>query len=120
MSDPVPWPTEIRLRQEGRELSVAFDSGQTFDLSAEYLRVLSPSAENKGHFEGERPVAHGKRLVRIVRLEPVGNYAIRIVFDDGHETGLFSWAYLHELGSDHGKLLDGYLARLTASGKDRG
>jgi DUF971 family protein len=120
MSEPAPWPTEIRLRQEGKELAVAFDSAETFDFSAEYLRVLSPSAENKGHFEGERPVAHGKRHVRILRLEPVGNYAIRIVFDDGHETGLFSWAYLHELGRDRARLWDDYLARLAASGRDRG
>lgn len=93
------WPTEIRLRAKGRELRVEFDSGETFDFSAEFLRVESPSAENKGHSPGEKPPVQGKENVRILRLEPVGNYAIRIIFDDGHSTGLYSWEYLHKLGA---------------------
>ena len=104
---------------EGKELAVAFDSAESFDFSAEYLRVLSPSAENKGHFEGERPVAHGKRHVRIVRLEPVGNYAIRIVFDDGHDTGIFSWKYLYQLGREQGTRWRSYLAALQERGLSR-
>jgi DUF971 family protein len=115
-----PWPTEVSLRSKGRELGVAFDSDEAFEFTAEFLRVESPSAENKGHVPGETQLAHGKRNVRIVRLEPVGNYALRIVFDDGHQTGLYSWAYLHDLGRRKDTLWADYMARLSAAGLSRG
>lgn len=96
-----PWPTELRLDGAKRDLTVAFDSGERFTLPAEYLRVESPSAEVQGHGPGQKQVVTGKEHVKIVALEPVGNYAVRIRFDDGHDTGLFTWDYLHELGREH-------------------
>jgi DUF971 family protein len=98
-----PWPTELRINPARNALSVAFDNGDRFTLSAEYLRVESPSAEVQGHGPGQKKIVTGKNGLTIARLEPVGNYAVRIVFDDGHDTGLYSWDYLHELGRDHGK-----------------
>ena len=98
MSEP-PWPTEVRLRSGGRELKVEFDSGEQFVFTAEFLRINSPSAENKGHGPVEKPPPVGKENVRILRLEPVGNYALRIIFDDGHSTGLYSWEYFYKLGT---------------------
>ena len=92
-----PWPTELRLNPAHDRLTVAFDNGARFELAAEYLRVESPSAEVRGH-GGAKPVPpQGKEKVKIVKLEPVGNYAVRIVFDDGHDSGLYSWAYLQQL-----------------------
>ena len=93
-----PWPTELRLDKDKRVLTVAFDDGQSFALPAELLRVLSPSAEVQGHSPDQRVTVPGKRNVGIARIEPVGNYAVRIVFTDGHDTGLFVWEYLRELG----------------------
>jgi DUF971 family protein len=95
-----PWPTELRLDEAKRKLTVAFDSGESFSLPAEYLRVESPSAEVQGHSPSQKQIVTGKESVSIVALEPVGNYAVRVVFDDGHDTGLFSWDYLHELGRE--------------------
>lgn len=95
-----PWPTELRLDAAKTTLSVAFDNGERFALPAEYLRVESPSAEVQGHGPGEKQIVTGKEHVRITALEPVGNYAVRIVFDDGHNTGLYSWDYLYGLGRD--------------------
>lgn len=95
-----PWPTELRLSTDKCRLTVAFDSGEQFVLPAEYLRVESPSAEVQGHGAGPKQIVMGKEHVRIDALEPVGNYAVRIRFDDGHATGLFSWDYLHELGRE--------------------
>ncbi|HEY0104471.1 MAG TPA: DUF971 domain-containing protein [Rhizomicrobium sp.] len=95
-----PWPVEIRLNPAKDQLTVAFDSGEHFVLPAEYLRVESPSAEVQGHGQGQKQIVTGKQAVAIAALEPVGNYAVRIVFDDGHDTGLFSWDYLHELGRE--------------------
>lgn len=95
-----PWPTELRLSPDKARLTVVFDSGEQFGLSAEYLRVESPSAEVQGHGAEQKKIVTGKEQVRIAALEPVGNYAVRIRFDDGHDTGLFSWDYLHELGRE--------------------
>jgi DUF971 family protein len=98
MSQPTtPWPTDITAMNKGRILEVAFDDGRTIRLAAEKLRVESPSAEVKGHSPSQRRIVTGKENVAIVGLEPVGNYAIKIVFDDGHDTGLYTWAYLREL-----------------------
>ncbi len=93
------WPTDIVAKDEGRTLDVAFDDGVSVSITAERLRVESPSAEVRGHSPGERRIVTGKENVRIVDIEPIGNYAIRIVFDDGHATGLYSWDYLRTLGS---------------------
>jgi DUF971 family protein len=95
-----PWPTELRLDKPKRILKVTYDTGESFSLPAVYLRVESPSAEVQGHAPGQKQIVTGKENVSIVSLEPIGNYAIRIVFDDGHDTGLFSWDYLHELGRE--------------------
>jgi DUF971 family protein len=95
-----PWPTELRLSSDKTRLTVVFDSGEQFVLSAEYLRVESPSAEVQGHGPEQKQIVTGKEKVGIAALEPVGNYAVRIRFDDGHDTGLFSWDYLHELGRE--------------------
>ena len=108
------WPTELRLDKDKRVLTVTFDDGRSFALPAELLRVLSPSAEVQGHSEAQRVTVGGKNNVGIVRLEPVGNYAVRIVFDDGHDTGLFVWAYLRELGENREARWQDYLADLAA------
>lgn len=109
-----PWPTELRLDKDKRVLTVTFDDGQSFALPAELLRVLSPSAEVQGHSEDQRVTVAGKRNVGIVRIEPVGNYAARIVFDDGHDTGLFVWDYLRELGENREVRWQSYLKDLAA------
>jgi|SRR5579871_3412913 len=95
-----PWPTELRLSADKARLTIEFDTGERFVLPAEYLRVESPSAEVQGHGADHKQIVTGKERVRIDALEPVGNYAVRIRFDDGHDTGLFSWEYLHELGRE--------------------
>jgi DUF971 family protein len=95
------WPTELRLNPEKNRLTIAFEDGERHALSAEYLRVESPSAEVKGHGAGDRPPpVTGKENVKILKLEPVGNYAVRIIFDDGHDSGLYSWDYLLKLGRE--------------------
>ena len=104
-----PWPTELRLDKAKRILTVSYDSGEAFSLPAEYLRVESPSAEVQGHGPGQKQIVTGKDNVSIAALEPVGNYAVRIVFDDGHDTGLFSWDYLHELGREQKLRWQNYL-----------
>ncbi len=109
-----PWPTELRLRKDRTSLSVAFDNGESFDLAAEYLRVRSPSAEVQGHSPSERRTVSGKRDVQIMELHPVGNYAVRLVFDDLHSTGIFSWDYLAELGRNREKYWREYLQELDA------
>jgi DUF971 family protein len=96
----MPTPTDIKLRTTSRLLEVTFDDGSHYELSFEYLRVFSPSAEVKGHGGGEGVLQLGKQNVGISRLEPIGNYALRLHFDDGHNTGLYSWTLLHELGRD--------------------
>lgn len=114
-----PWPTELRLAKDKRALTVTFDDGKAFAFPAEFLRVVSPSAEVQGHSPEQRQTVPGKRNVAIVDLQPVGNYAVRIVFDDRHDTGLFSWTYLRELGDDYEARWQAYLAELTAKGLGR-
>jgi DUF971 family protein len=116
--DP-PWPTELRLRPDRKALTVAFDSGETFELPAEYLRVKSPSAEVQGHAPEERKIVPGKRNVAILEVLPVGNYAVRLVFDDMHSTGIFSWDYLRELGVNQPAYWQDYLDELAANGLSR-
>ncbi|MEZ5827927.1 MAG: DUF971 domain-containing protein [Hyphomicrobiales bacterium] len=113
------WPTEIKLDADKRTLTVGFDDGRSFALPAELLRVLSPSAEVQGHSPEQRVTVPGKRDVRIVRLEPVGNYAVRIVFDDGHDTGLYVWDYLRDLGENQDERFSSYLNELAAKGLAR-
>ncbi len=114
-----PQPLEIRLRRAERLLEVDFDDGAHFSLPAEYLRVESPSAEVQGHGPGERRTVAGKRQVAVVGVEPVGNYAVRLLFDDGHDTGIFSWDYLYALGRDRGGKWEAYLGALRAGKMSR-
>ncbi|GAB4226177.1 MAG: DUF971 domain-containing protein [Methyloligellaceae bacterium] len=114
------WPTELRLNKEKNELTIDFDDGSSYALSAEFLRVMSPSAEVQGHSPDQRVTVGGKQSVKISNIEPVGNYAVRLVFDDGHDTGLYSWAYLRELGEEREARWAGYLAELKEKGLDRG
>lgn len=109
-----PWPTELKVDKDRRLLTIAFDDGADYELTAELLRVMSPSAEVQGHSPEERVTVPGKKAVRILRIEPVGNYAARIVFDDGHDTGLFTWAYLRDLGENREARWQDYLAELAA------
>jgi DUF971 family protein len=113
------WPVEIRLPKDRRTLRVAFDDGRTFELSAELLRVTSPSAEVQGHSEAERKTVGGKRNVTILSVDPVGNYAIRLGFDDMHSTGIYSWAFLRDLGVNADQRFQGYLDDIRAKGLDR-
>jgi DUF971 family protein len=110
-----PSPTEITLHQRSATLEIAFDDGQTFVLSFEFLRVYSPSAEVRGHGAGQEVLQTGKRAVGITALEPVGNYAVQPTFSDGHNTGLYSWEYLHRLGSNQARMWQDYLAKLKAA-----
>ncbi|MBY6260594.1 DUF971 domain-containing protein [Azospirillum sp. 412522] len=115
----VQWPTEVRLKKEEKRLEVDFDDGRTFSYPAEFLRVVSPSAEVQGHSPSQKQTVAGRRHVGIMRLEPVGNYAIRIVFDDLHDSGIFSWKYLYEIGTEQEALWAGYLEELQAKGLSR-
>ena len=119
MSAARPWPTELRLSKDKATFTVAFDTGESFALAAEYLRVESPSAEVQGHGTDSKQIVAGKRRVKVERLEPVGNYAVRIVFDDGHDTGLFSWDYLHELGRNREQKWSAYLSALRSRKLER-
>ena len=109
-----PWPSEIRLNPARDVLTVAFDDGSRFELRAEYLRVESPSAEVRGHGGGPKTILRGKQDVKISGLEPVGNYAVRIGFDDGHDSGLYSWAYLYKLGSEKDRIWAEYVRAASA------
>mgnify|MGYP006265532111 CR=1 FL=1 len=109
MANSEPWPTELRLNPAHDILTVAFDNGERFALRAEYLRVESPSAEVRGHGAGPKTIVRGKADVKISGLEPVGNYAVRIGFDDGHDSGLYSWAYLFKLGAEEERIWAEYL-----------
>ena len=113
------WPVEIRLPKDRRTLRVAFDDGRIFELTAELLRVASPSAEVQGHSEAERKTVGGKRNVAILSVDPVGNYAVRLGFDDMHSTGIYSWAFLRELGENAERRFQDYLDDLQAKGLDR-
>jgi DUF971 family protein len=114
-----PWPLEIRVKRAERCLEIDFDDGQSFTLPAELLRVESPSAEVQGHTPSQKVVVAGKRHVAIRDLEPVGNYAVRIVFDDGHDTGIYSWPYLYRLGRERERIWQAYLDALAARGLSR-
>jgi DUF971 family protein len=116
---PKPWPTELRLRKDRKTLTVAFDNGEAFDLAAEYLRVMSPSAEVQGHSPDERKTVGGKSNVAILEVKPIGNYAVRLVFDDMHSTGIYSWDYLLELGREHEAKWQEYLGELAGKGLSR-
>ena len=119
LSKDDPVPTEIKLHQRSRLMEVAFDDGRRFELSYEFLRVFSPSAEVRGHGVGQEVLQLGKRDVTIERVEPVGNYAIRPVFSDGHDSGLYSWDYLYDLGERQEDLWQTYLLRLATEGGSR-
>jgi DUF971 family protein len=120
MSEPQnPTPTEITLHAASRVLEIAFDDGRVFRLPFEFLRVYSPSAEVRGHGPGQETLQVGKRDVTILELEPVGHYAVRPTFSDGHDSGIYSWRYLYELGIDQERLWAEYLAQLEAAGASR-
>jgi DUF971 family protein len=118
-ADAGPWPTELRVNRAEKLLIVTFDDGARFELPAELLRVESPSAEVKGHGPGQKTIVAGRRHVGIMDLEPVGNYAVRIMFDDLHNTGMYSWDYLYHLGRNRERLWAEYLAALEQRGLSR-
>ncbi|MFC3530647.1 gamma-butyrobetaine hydroxylase-like domain-containing protein [Vogesella facilis] len=112
-------PLEIKLHAVSQQLEISYDDGASFRLAAEYLRVYSPSAEVRGHGVGQEVLQVGKKNVAITALEPVGHYALKIVFSDGHDSGLYSWAYLYELGVKHDQYWQDYLNRLATAGAGR-
>jgi DUF971 family protein len=114
-----PWPTELRLGKDRKSLAVAFDNGERFVFPAEYLRVKSPSAEVQGHSPDERKTVPGKRDVMILEVQPVGNYAVRLVFDDLHSTGIYSWDYFVDLGRKYDRHWQDYLDELAVKGLSR-
>ncbi len=118
-STSAPWPTELRVLKEEGRLEIDFSDGRSFSLPAEYLRVESPSAEVQGHGPSQKKIVAGRRHVKIAAVEPVGHYAVRIVFDDTHDTGIFSWAYLRELGDTHAERWAAYEAALLDRGLSR-
>ena len=115
----IAWPKEIRLNTDKNKLTVGFDNGVSFEYEAEFLRVLSPSAEVQGHSPDQRVTVPGKSDVLIKAIEPIGNYAVRIVFDDGHDTGLYSWEYLLEMGETYAERWQDYLDELKEKGLER-
>ena len=119
MNTGAPWPVELRLKKAEKRLDIEFDDGMRFSLPAEYLRVESPSAEVQGHGPGDKVIVAERAHVGILDLEPVGNYAVRIKFDDLHDTGIFSWDYLYQLGVEHDRRWQDYLAALSARGLSR-
>ena len=119
LTPDTPIPVEIRLHQRSRFVELSFDDGQRFELSYEFLRVFTPSAEARGHAPGQETLQLGKRDVDILRIEPVGNYAVRPIFSDGHDSGLYSWDYLYDLGERHDALWQTYLLRLETEGGSR-
>jgi len=114
-----PWPVELRLKQAEKLLEISFDDGRSFRLPAEYLRVESPSAEVQGHGAGQKTLVPGRAHVGIIGVEPVGNYAVRIIFDDLHDTGIYSWSYLRQLGEEYGQRWREYVEALAANGLSR-
>lgn len=118
MKKNMPRPTEIKLHQKSRVLEMTFDDDYSCNLPCEYLRVFSPSAEVRGHGVGQEKLQLDKELVGIEQLEPAGNYAIKIHFDDGHSTGIYTWTYLYELGQDYEENWQVYLARLADAGHE--
>jgi len=119
MNGSAPWPTEIRLKSKEKALEIDFDDGARFRFPAEFLRVESPSAEVQGHVPGQKQIVPGRRHVGIMGVEPVGHYAIRIRFDDLHDSGIYSWAYLYELGRLQDELWAAYLKALSERGLSR-
>ena len=119
LQTPAAQPTELTVHQASRVLEVAFDDGARFRIPFELMRVYSPSAEVKGHGPGQEVLQSGKRGVSITALQPVGHYAVQPSFSDGHDSGIFTWAYLYELGRDEAELWRRYEARLAAAGRDR-
>lgn len=119
LNPTTPRPVDIRLHQASRRLEIIFDDGRTAMLSCEYLRVYSPSAEVRGHGAGQEVLQVGKESVNITGIEPVGNYAVRLTFSDGHDTGLYSWDYLYDLAEHQDTLWQAYLERLAAAGVQR-
>lgn len=113
------WPVEIRHKKDEKVLEIDFDDGKTFVLPAELLRVESPSAEVQGHGPGERKLVAGRRYVGIMEIEPVGNYAVKLAFDDLHDTGIYSWEFLYELGEKKDEIWRRYLKALTEAGLNR-
>jgi len=112
-------PVEIKLRKASRLIAMQFDDGTSFELPFEYLRVFSPSAEVQGHGPGQGVLQTGKENTGVTSIEPIGNYAVRLVFDDGHDTGLYTWNYLYELGAKQAENWQAYLDRLTSEGHVR-
>jgi DUF971 family protein len=119
MNVSAPWPLELRISPDRRTLSVRFDTGETHALAAEYLRVMAPSADVQGHTPAQKKTVGGKRAVEIVGAEPVGNYAVRLSFDDLHSNGIYVWDYFLKLGRERETLWNGYLAELEAQGLTR-
>jgi DUF971 family protein len=119
VTDTAPWPVELRLKRAEKRLDIEFDDGRRFSLPAEYLRVESPSAEVQGHGPGEKIIVAERAHVGIIDLEPVGNYAVRIKFDDLHDTGIYSWDYFYQLGVEYDKRWAAYLAAVAARGLSR-
>jgi DUF971 family protein len=115
----VPRPTDIKLHQKSKVLEISFEDGKTFNLPCEFLRVYSPSAEVRGHGPGQEVLQVGKEDVNITNIEPVGNYAVKLEFDDGHNTGLYAWETLYELGDNQDALWQEYLAKLEKAGHKR-
>lgn len=114
-----PRPTDIKLHQQSKVLEISFEDGNTYNLSCEYLRVYSPSAEVRGHGPGQEVLQVGKEEVNITNIEPVGNYAVKLEFDDGHNTGIYSWETLYQLGANQEQLWQEYLAKLEQAGHKR-
>ena len=119
MFSTMPIPTEITLHQQSKTLEVAFDDGARYQLPFEFLRVLSPSAEVRGHGPGQEVLQVGKRDVLVTAVEPMGSYAVQLTFDDGHDTGLYTWEYLYELGSNQEEKWQDYLRQLEEAGESR-
>ncbi len=115
----MPKPTNINLHQQSRVLEIEFDNGDNYQLPCEYLRVYSPSAEVTGHGPGQEVLQLGKEDVNITGIEPQGNYAVKLIFDDKHDTGIFTWEYLYELGADYEAKWQDYLARVKEAGHER-
>ena len=118
-NDTEAWPIELRLHKDRKVLTVSFEDGERYDLTAEYLRVKSPSAEVQGHSAEERKTVPGKRAVEILEVLPIGNYAVRLVFDDMHDTGIFGWTYLRDLGRNHERYWQEYVDELASKNMSR-
>ena len=113
------YPTDIKLHRKSKRLDVAFDNGECFEMPCEYLRVYSPSAEVRGHGPGQEVLQYGKKAVNIDAIEPVGQYAVKLIFDDGHDSGIYSWNILYNLGKNYDALWAAYLEKLEQAGRSR-